>query len=195
MFKNGVLSRVLMLAIVVSLSIIGCAKPPAKEIESADKAIAEAKQKEADLYVQDVFLKAEEALKKAKSYVDEKKYKEAKASAEEALSLAQQSVAMIEPNKAKMRADAEQIILDVQNSLDELKSSVVKAIKKKAQIDREKIQGAIDRWEIDMVSIQEQMQAGKIRQAYDLLLAMQGEVKSQKESLAAVLEAKPAAKK
>lgn len=31
---------------------------------------------------------------------------------------------MVEPNKAKMKAEAEQIIIDVQNSLGELKSSV-----------------------------------------------------------------------
>lgn len=46
-----------------------------------------------------------------------------------------------------------------------------------------------------MVSIQDQMQAGKIRQAYDQLLSMQEQVKSQKESLNAALEAKPTAKK
>ena len=168
----------------------GCAKPPAKEIESAEKAVAEAKQKEADLYVMDVFSKAEEALKKSKSYVDEKKYKEAKSAAEEALGLAQQAIASIEPNKAKMKADAEQIIIDVQNSLGELKSSAVKLIKKRDQVDREKIQGAIGKWEIDMVSVQEQMQAGKIRQAYDLLLSLQEQIKTHKEDMAVAMDAK-----
>ncbi len=180
---------------VVALSFVflsGCAKPPTQEIESADKAVAEAKQKGADLYAQDVFAKAEEALKKAKSLVDEKKYQEAKSSAEEALSLAQQSMAMIEPNKAQMKADGEQMLTDVQNSLGELKSSVAAAIKKKAPINREEIQGMIGKWEIDLVNIKDQMQAGNIRQAYDLLVSLQEQVKSQKEGMAAAMEPKSA---
>ncbi len=176
---------------VVALSFVvlsGCAKPPTKEIEIADKAVAEAKQKEADLYVQDVFAKAEEALKKAKGFVVEKKYKEAKSSAAEALSLAQQSLAMIEPNKAKMKTDAEQILIDVQTSLGELKSSVAAAIKKKAPINREEIQGMIGKWEIDLVNIKDQLQSEKTRQAYDLLVSLQAQVKSQKEGIAAAME-------
>lgn len=176
---------------VVALSFVvlsGCAKPPTKEIEIADKAVAEAKQKEADLYVQDVFAKAEEALKKAKGFVVEKKYKEAKSSAAEALSLAQQSLAMIEPNKAKMKTDAEQTLIDVQTSLGELKSSVAAAIKKKAPINREEIQGMIGKWEIDLVNIKDQLQSEKTRQAYDLLVSLQAQVKSQKEGIAAAME-------
>lgn len=176
---------------VVALSFVvlsGCAKPPTKEIEIADKAVAEAKQKEADLYVQDVFAKAEEALKKAKGFVVEKKYKEAKSAAAEALSLAQQSLAMIEPNKAKMKTDAEQILIDVQTSLGELKSSVAAAIKKKAPINREEIQGMIGKWEIDLVNIKDQLQSEKTRQAYDLLVSLQAQVKSQKEGIAAAME-------
>jgi len=168
----------------------GCAKPPAKEIESAEKAVAEAKLKEADLYVMDVFSKAEDTLKKTKDYVAEKKYKEAKSSAEGALDLAQKAIAMIEPNKAKMKTQAEQLIVDVQNSLGELKSSIVKTRKKKDQIDREKIQGAIGGWEIDLVSVQEHLQTGKIRQAYDLLVSLQEQVKNHKEGMTAEMDAK-----
>jgi len=191
MIKRVVDARFYVLLVALSFVFIsGCSKLPAKEIASADKAVSEAKQKEADLYAQDVFSKAEEVLKKAQSQVAEKKYKEAKASAEEALKIAEEAISMVEPNKAKMKAEAEQIIIDVQNSLGELKSSVVKAIKKKAQIDREGLQGMIGKWEIDMVTIQELMQTGKIRQAYDQLVSVQEQVKSQKEGVAAMLEAK-----
>jgi len=177
-------------AVLSFVFLSGCAKPPAKEIESAEKAVAEAKLKEADLYVMDVFSKAEETLKKTKGYVAEKKYKEAKSSAEEALDLAQKAIAMIEPNKAKMKTQAEQLIVDVQNSLGELKSSIVKARKKKDQADREKVQGAIGGWEIDLVSVQEQLQAGKIRQAYDLLVSLQEQIKTHKEGMAAAMDSK-----
>ena len=196
MLKRVVHAKFLVLFAALFFAFLsGCAKPPTMEIEKAGKAVAEAKQKEADLYVQDTFSKAEEALKKAKSYVDEKKYKEAKASADESLGLAQQSITMIEPNKAKMKADAEQIVLDVQNSLNELKATVVKAIRKKAQINREEIQGAIGKFEIDMVSAKEQLQAGKIRQAYDQLISVQQQLKSQKDSLDSSLGIATAEKK
>jgi vacuolar-type H+-ATPase subunit H len=192
-YGYGFILRVSILAF--SLVIIGCAKPPTMEIEKAEKAVAEAKQKEADLYAQDIFSKSEEALKKAKDFVGNNKYKEAKASAEESLGLAQQSITMIEPNKAKMKADAEQIVLDVQNSLNELKGTVVKATRKKAKINREEIEGAIGKFEIDMFSAKEQLQAGKIRQAYDQLVSGQQQVKSQKDSLDASLGITTAEKK
>jgi len=63
-YGYGFILRVSILAF--SLVIIGCAKPPTMEIEKAEKAVAEAKQKEADLYAQDIFSRSEEALKKAK---------------------------------------------------------------------------------------------------------------------------------
>ncbi len=192
MLKRIVRANVFVLFTVLTFVFVtGCTKPPTEEIASAEKAVAEAKQKEADLYVEEVFAKAEEALHKAKKYVEERKYKEAKPAAEEATALAQQSITMIEPNKEKMKAEALQIITEVQNSLGELKSSVVLAIKKKTQIDREKIQGDIGKWEIDLVSIQEQIQSEKIRQSYDQIVSIRDSVSSQKENLAATMEQQP----
>ena len=53
--------------LVLSLVMItGCAKPPTQEVTQAEKAIGEAKHKEADIYVKDIFTKAEHTLKKAK---------------------------------------------------------------------------------------------------------------------------------
>jgi hypothetical protein len=164
--------------------------PPTEEIASADKAVAEAKQKEADLYAQDVFTKAEESLKKAHSLVAEKKYKEAKASAEESVKIAEEAISMVEPNKGKMKTEAEQLLLDIQGAMDELKSLTVKAVKKKAPINREEIQGMIGKWEIDMVNIKDQMQAGKIRQAHDQLVSIKDQITSQKEGVTATMEAK-----
>ncbi len=194
--KKSRIKWFLIVAIIVSLAfIIGCAKPPAKEIESAEKAVADAKLKEADQYSQDIFAKAEGALKKAKDLVTAKNYKEAKTAADEALSHAQQAVQAIEANKTKMKADAEQRLLDVQNSMNEVKSSVAQAIRKKAQINQQEIQGAIGKWEIELVSIKEHLQAGKIRLAFDQLTAMQEQVKSQKETVQGALEPKAAEKK
>lgn len=185
---------VLILTVSVAL-FTGCAKPPTQEVESAEKAIAEAKQKEADLYVQDIFKKAEDSLKKAKELITSKNYKEAKSTAEEAASFANQALSMVEPNKSKMKAEAEQMIKDVQISVDEVKSLVAKAIRKKSPVNREEIQSMIGKWEIDLIGIKDHLQAQKIRQAYDQLLSMQKQIKTQKDSLTAAVEQKPSAKK
>ena len=188
----------ILLMVVLSMSIAllyGCAKPPTKEVENAEKAIADAKQKEADLYVQDVFARAEESLKKAMDLIAVKKYKEAKQSAEEAMTLAQQTIPMIEPNKAKMKTEADQMIPEVQSALDEIKSLVATAVKKKTSINREEMQGSIGKWEVDMVTIKDQLQGGRIRQAYDQLISMKEQMKLQKEMLVAALGQEPAAKK
>jgi hypothetical protein len=89
-----------------------------------------------------------------------------------------------------MKAEAEQMAQDVQAAMDELKSFIAKAIKKKAQINREEIQGMIGKWEVDMVNIKEQIQTGKIRRGYDQLTSMQEQIKSQREGFAVPLEAK-----
>jgi len=194
--KMKFLTVFLVSIFVFSVSIItGCAKPPTKEVESAEKAIAEAKLKEADLYVQDVFMKAEDSLKKANDLIVAKKYKEAKKAAEDALSFAQQAIPMVDLNKTKMKTEAEQMVQDVQGMLDELKSIVAKAPKKKSPINREEIQGMIGKWEVDMVSIKEQLEAQKIRQAYDQLKSMGEEIKAQKESVTAAMEQQKTAEK
>ncbi|HEC99316.1 MAG TPA: DUF4398 domain-containing protein [Proteobacteria bacterium] len=196
MLKRKDINRILVLMVVLSFALLsGCAKPPTEEITKAETAVAEAKQKEADLYVQDVFAKAEESLKKAKDLVTAKKYKEAKEIAEETARIAQQSVSMVEANKAKMKEEAEQMVKDIQGAIAELKTSVAMAIKKKAQINREEIQGMIGKWEIDMVNIKDQIQTGKIRQAYDPLSSIKEQVKSQAEGIAAALEPETADKK
>jgi hypothetical protein len=76
-----------------------------------------------------------------------------------------------------------------------LKSLVAKAIKKKAPINREEIQSSIGKWEIDMVSVKDQLLGDKIRQANDQLISMKEQMKMQKEILVAAVEQEPAAQK
>lgn len=175
----------------LSLSYLsGCAKPPTKEVEQAEKAIAEAKQKEADLYVQDIFSKAEDSLKKAKDLISQKKYKDAKKAAEEATQFAQQAIPLVEQNKAKMKAEVEQMIPDTQKAIDELKTLIVKIIKKKPPEEQKELQGMIGKWEIEMVNVKDMLKGEKIRQAYDGLKAMKEQVVAKKEGLAAAPQEK-----
>ena len=53
-------------AVISLMLLVGCSKPPTEALQKAEQALEEAKQKGANLYVEDLFKKAEEGLKKAK---------------------------------------------------------------------------------------------------------------------------------
>jgi len=196
MSRKDVFSKLSVLMVVLSLVLfIGCAKPPTAEMEKAEKALADASAKEANLYAEEAFKKAEAALKNARDLVGGKKYKEAKAAAEEAAVLAGQSVADVEANKSKMKTDAEQLIVDLQKEMENIKGLVVAAIKKKVPVNRDEIQSAIGKWEVDLTAVKGQLQGGKIREAMDQLKAIGPQLKTQTDNVTAAMEAAPAEKK
>jgi hypothetical protein len=167
-----------------SLMIVaGCAKPPTEEIAAAEKAIEEAKAKEADFYAEGAFKSAEESLKKAKDLVAAKTYKEAKQVALDTVALAQQAVSGVEAGKAKMKEEAEKGVLEAQKLLDELKVDVAAAIKKKLPVPKEEVQAAIGKWEVDFVATKEKLQTGKIREAFTELKAIMDAVKAKKDQI------------
>ena len=175
--------------------VFACAKPPTQEMADAEKAIADAKAKEADLYVQDVFTAAQDEMKKAGEMVTAKKYDEAKTAAMEAAKMAQESVTLIEQNKQKMKEELEAILPDVQKAIDEVKTLAATAIKKKAVASKDELQSAIGKLELDMAAVKEQLQAGKIREASDLAKSLTEQANAQKQSLTdAMAQLKPAKK-
>ncbi len=185
-----------MVLFVLTVSLIfACSKPPTEEMAKAEKAVADAKAKEADLYVPDIFAKAQDEMKKANDFVAAKKYKEAKTAALEVVKLAQESVTLIEQNKQKMKEELEKMLPDVQKALDETKSAATAAIKKKAVSSKEELQSTIGKLELDMTSVKEQLQAGKIRQASDLARTLSEEIKAQRQNLADLMAQQKPAKK
>jgi hypothetical protein len=185
-----------LVACIFALSLIcACAKPPTQEMAAADKAIADAKAKEADVYVQDVFAKAQDEMKKAGEMVAAKKYEEAKTAALEAAKIAQQAVAQVDQNKQKMKEEVEAMLPDVQKAIDETKALAATAIKKKAVASKDEVQSAISKLELDMTNVKDQLQAGKIRQAGDLAKSLSEQVNTQKQSLTDALAQPKAAKK
>jgi hypothetical protein len=185
----------LVVCIFVLAMVFACAKPPTQEISDAEKAIADAKTKGADLYVADIFAKAQDEMKKAGEMVVAKKYAEAKAAALEAAKMAQQAVSLVEPNKQKMKEALEAMLPDMQKTLDEVKSLAATAIKKKAVASKEELQSAIGKLEIDMTSMKEQLAAGQIRQASDLAKSLSEQASAQKQSLTDAIAQQTAAKK
>jgi hypothetical protein len=193
--RNRVTAFWIILCYMFFMLFMGCSKPPTQEVENAEKTIANAKKAEADLYVQDIFTKAENSLKQANDLITQKKYKEAKAAAEEAAKLALEAIPQIEPNKAKMKEEATQKVSEAQMLMKEVKDIASKAIKKKVGPNQDELKTAIGNTELEMVNINESMQAEKIRQAYDKIIVLLEQLKSQKENLTVALEQKQTAKK
>jgi phage-related protein len=185
----------LVVCIFALSTMIACAKPPTQELADAEKAIADAKTKGADLYVEDVFTKAQDEMKKAGEMVIAKKYAEAKTAALEAAKMAQQAASLIEQNKQKMKEALEAMLPNVQKTLEEVKSLAASAIKKKAVPSKDELQSAIGKLELDMTTIKEQLQSGQIRQASDLAKSLSEQVNSQKQSLTDVMGQQKEAKK
>jgi HEPN domain-containing protein len=193
--RNRFTAFLIILCCMFFMLFMGCSKPPTQEVENAEKTIANAKKAEADLYVQDIFTKAENSLKQANDLITQKKYKEAKAAAEEAAKLALEAIPQIEPNKAKMKEEATQKVSEAQMLMKEVKDIASKAIKKKVGPNQDELKTAIGDTELEMVNINESMQAEKIRQAYDKIIVLLEQLKSQKENLTVALEQKQTAKK
>jgi hypothetical protein len=182
--KRNVFSLLCVLAAFSFALVMGCAQPPTEEMAKADKAVAEAKAKEANLYAQDAFKKAEDAFKKAKDQVAAKQYKEAKQVAIDTVALAQQAIAGVEAGKAKMKEDAAKMLADVDKALDELKTDVAAAIKKTLVVPKEEVQAAIGKWGVDLALVKDKLQGGKISEAFDELKAMMKAVGAKKEEIA-----------
>lgn len=180
---------VVMFACIVLLS--GCAKPPTEEIAKAEKVLEDAKAKEADIYLEDGFKKAEAALKKAKDLVTQKEYKDAKAAAEEASSGAQLLSSQVDAARTKMKADAEQMLQEVRAQTNELKTQVAEAVNTKVPINREEAQTLIGKNEVDLINVKVRLETGKVRQAYDDLKVMKAQTATQKEKLMAALPPSP----
>jgi hypothetical protein len=159
-------------------------------MEHAAQSIAEAKQKGADLYAEDTFNMAEAALKRAHNLVNVKEYEEAKAAAIEAADLAKRARSMVDSNKEKMHEETEQMLEGIRISIDEVKTLAARAIKKKARINRDDIQGFVDMWESEITSLKENLDKTDIRHRHDKLVVIQKQVNHQKDNLSILLNQK-----
>ncbi len=192
MRREAGLYGVLAVAALIFIIILpGCTKPPTEEMAKAEKALETAKAKEADIYLEDGFKKAEADLKKAKDLVAQKEYKEAKAAAEEASSGAQLLSSQVDAAKAKMKSDAEQMLQEVKEQTNELKMLVADAVKRKVTINREEAQSLIGKNEVDLINVKVRLETGKIRQAYDDVKMMKSQTTAEKEKLTAALPPEP----
>ncbi len=191
--KRGTYYVLFFVFAVVSLMLLaGCSKPPTEALQKAEQALEEAKQKGANLYAEDLFKKAEEGLKKSKDQIAAKQYKEAAQTLLEVVPAAQEAITGIEAGKAKMKKEADKFVGEAQEGLDELKTDVAAAIKKKLPVQREEVEQAIGKWGVDLAGIKDKLQSGNIREAFDGLKTMVDEIKAKKEDIAKLGTTPPA---
>jgi len=148
--------------------------PSAEEVKNAEMALSEAKQKEADLYAQDEYQRAEDSLAKATHLLAAKEYGKAKKAVEEATGQARQATKEVEENKAKMKAEDEKMFSDFNRQVDELKIRAAKpGTDTPRKVPRE-VQELVGKWEIMKMRIPDLIQRGRIREAHDELKTIEG---------------------
>ena len=148
--------------------------PPAEEMKNAEMALAEAKQKEADLYAQDEYKRADDSLIMATRLMAAKEYSKAKKALEEATEQARKASKAVEENKAKMKAEAERMLGDFNRQVDELKVRSAKPeMDTPTQVPRE-VQELVGKWEIMKMRIPDLIQRGRIREAHNELKTIEG---------------------
>jgi len=176
-----VFSSLMMLGVISA----GCAKPPTEEMIGAEKAIEEAKRKEADIYAQDILANALDSMHKARELVSEKRYGEARKIAQETTQIAKQAIAFAEFHKKTMKAEIEAMLQDIRETMEDLKELVAmnQDAKGKDKIKWEELEGMLERWETEITSLEVKVQEQKIKAAYDGLKALKEEVYAQRNTV------------
>jgi tetratricopeptide (TPR) repeat protein len=104
--RYGVLTLV---AVMVLVAFVGCAKAPTEEMSDARMAFQAATDAGAQTYASDKYMSAEEALNEATALMERKKYKEAREKALEALKLSREAHANAVTSRNMANRGAEEI--------------------------------------------------------------------------------------
>jgi hypothetical protein len=140
--------------------------PPTEEIKTAEMALSEAKQQEADLYAPVEYKKAEDFLATATHLLAAKEYPKARKALEDATGQARLASTSVEGNKAKMKAEAERMLSEFNRQVDELKLRSAKPEMDIPATVSSEVQELVGRWEIMKMRIPDLIQRGSIKAAY-----------------------------
>lgn len=177
----GVIAVFVILFLIWALFLKRRMGPPTEEIINAETALSGAKQREADLYAQEEYQKAEDSLARAKHLMAGKEYKKAKKAAQEAIGQARDIGKAIEENKTKMKAENEKMFADFDKQVDDLKQWAAKRNTDTPINVPPRVQELVGKWEIIKVRIPDLIQHGQIRKAHDELKAIEGEIQTQRQ--------------
>jgi uncharacterized protein YhaN len=170
----GIVVVLLILNLIWIIFLRGRRGPSVEEVKNAEMALSEAKQKEADLYAQDQYQRAEDSLAKATQLLTAKEYRKVKKAAKEATEQARQASKTVEENKAKMKAEDERMLSDFNGQVNELKMRAANpGTDTPRKVPRE-VQELVGKWEIMKMRVPDLIQRGRIREAHDELKTIEG---------------------
>ena len=144
--------RLVLLALMMTLVFVGCARPPQAEKAAAKTAMDAALSAEADKYAAADFAVARKLWDASEAQVKEKKYEEAKKGYIEARTAFEKAAGGVEAGKKAMTAEAEAAVARLEEGWMKLEA-VAKKIEKK--LEKKNL------WEIDSKTFAEGLKAAK----------------------------------
>jgi hypothetical protein len=119
------LSRVLLAALALTTFMIGCAKPPAREMENAEAALARAENDpDAAAYGNASLVRARDALARMRAEASAKRYDAAKTYALEAANAAERAIADGKAGAQRARDEASASLNGARDSLGETQKNI-----------------------------------------------------------------------
>lgn len=181
MFKRHYV--IIFLLILPHVLFLGCAKPPTEEMIRAEKAIDEARQKKAEVFANDIFIRTEKSFEKAKKAVVERRYEEARLIALDTARFAEQAVTIAQFNKEKIVKETETGIKDVRGTIDKLKNVEQESFRKNALIKYDDLQEILTNHESTLGEIRERLDNDEVMGARDDIKRLYSEIEGLKEKV------------
>ncbi len=172
---------VLSLGVILMLALVsGCAKAPQEAVDAAKAALETAKQAEADRYLADEFKAAQDSLNAALAEIETqnskfaltRNYDKAAKLLEAATTLANSANANVAAKKDAVKAEAQQLLTDLQTALTDAKALLKKAPKgKEGREALEAIKGELATVETSLTEAPALIDSGDFMTAKDKLTA------------------------
>lgn len=184
---------ILSLGVVLVLALVsGCAKAPQQAVDAAKAALETAKQSEADRYLADEFKAAQDSLNAALAEIETqnskfaltRNYGKATKLLEAAANIANDVNAKVAAKKEEVKAQAQQLIVDLQTALTDAKALLKKAPKgKEGREALDAIQSELTTVETSLAEVTMLIDNGDFMSAKDKLTAGLQKINQIKEEL------------
>jgi uncharacterized protein YicC (UPF0701 family) len=156
---------------IVSVLVLGCAKPPAEEMQKAYEAVFKAENDaDAAKYARSTLLRARDAIKRMETEADSKNYEAAKTYAAEAIAAADKAIADGRNSARRAGEETDSIIAGLRVEIEETTKNVASARYSQLALDYDSIDKTIvnahnttDQAEIDQAMGRTQEAQEKVR--------------------------------
>lgn len=179
-------------AILMVVLVSGCAKAPQQELDAAKAALEAARQAEANVYLADEFKAAQDSLNAALTEIETqnskfaltRNYNKAKNLLAAATNIASDLASRVEAKKEEVKAQAEQLMTDLQTGLADAKALLKKAPRgKEGKVVLDAIQSEINAVETSMADATNLLNNGNFMAAKDKLTAALQKINQIKDEL------------